>query len=162
MWPRIRVIKKKKWTYGWLLMACAHKTHISKNVPLRLRGERDPSSTWKPSQKARCWFLRTKTVTYLPTSSTTGAGHSKKVFSTPAGFSSVWGKSSSLQRKAGRSVGAAANASRGDLLTVKVSLILKLQSTWLMSLAWRKPFPRTTTWKVSGYKTHAILHFKSK
>lgn len=26
--------------------------------------------------------------TYLPTSSTTGAGHSKNVFSTPAGFSS--------------------------------------------------------------------------
>lgn len=48
----------------------------------------------------------------------------------------------------------AANASHVNLLTVKVSLILKLQSTWLMSLAWRKPFPRTTTWKVSGYKTH--------
>lgn len=34
-------------------------------------------------------------------------------------------------------------------LTVTVSLILKLQSTWLMFLAWKNPFPLTTTWKDS-------------
>lgn len=60
----------------------------------------------------------------------------------------------------------AVKASRADLLTVKVSLILKLQSTWSMSLAWRKPFPRTTTWNVSGYKTQKrfciYLFFKLK
>lgn len=39
-------------------------------------------------------------------------------------------------------------------LIVMVSLILKLQSTWLMFLACRKPFPLTTTWKDSGYMTH--------
>lgn len=30
-------------------------------------------------------------ITYLPTSSTTGAGHSRKVSSIPAGLSSMWG-----------------------------------------------------------------------
>lgn len=103
MWPRIRGTKKiKKQTYG---QVCAYKhTRIQKIVSLRK--ERDPSSTWKPSHQASCSFLRMKTVTYLPTSSTTGAGHSKKVFSTPAGFSSVCGggESSSLQRKGWKAV----------------------------------------------------------
>lgn len=30
-----------------------------------------------------------------------------------------------------------------------------------MSLAWRKPFPRTTTWKVSGHTTHRQFCIKT-
>lgn len=37
-----------------------------------------------------------------------------------------------------------------NLLLVRVSLILKLHSTLSTFLAWRKPFPLTTTWKDSA------------
>jgi len=48
-----------------------------------------------------------------------------------------------------------------NLPTRCVSFSLKLQRTWLMFLAWRKPLPLTTTWKLSETrKEHKQHHQK--
>lgn len=80
-------------TWCWAALGCgSESTHGLRQEPMSAwtharihwgrssrRGCRDTWQHWE-------YCLR---VTYFPTSSMTGAGHSRKVFSTPAGFSSA-------------------------------------------------------------------------